>query len=82
MNSNAKNKKPAKKHWTPWLGAEPSPNPSLQVDAISRTIIILAVGIIIGVATTSIGLQTMADKLDDLIIGFVTFGSSPIKNAS
>lgn len=72
MNPNAKNKKPAKKHWTPWLGAEPSPNPSLQVDAISRTIIILAVGIIIGVATTSIGLQTMADKLDDLIIGFVT----------
>lgn len=60
------------KHWIPGLDSEPRNSPSLQVDTISRAIIILAVGIIIGVATASIGLQTLADKLDDLIIGFVT----------
>lgn len=72
MQEKPKNRKKEGRHWIPWLDTEPQASPSLQVDAISRTIIILAVGIIIGVATTSVGLQTMADKLDDLIIGFVT----------
>ena len=60
------------KHWIPRLDNEPQDSPSLQVDTISRTIIILAIGIILGVAITSIGLEALADKLDDLITGFIS----------
>jgi hypothetical protein len=72
MASNSENSKKGVRHWTPWLDEEPEPEPSLQVDAISRTIIILAVGIIVGVAITSIGLRSLADKLDELIVGFIS----------
>ena len=59
-------------HWIPQLDDEPQDSPSLQVDTISRTIIILAIGIILGVAVTSIGLEALADKLDDLVTGFIS----------
>ena len=72
MEPDSQDKKKPGRHWTPWLDEVPEPNPSLQVDAISRTIIILAVGIIIGVSITSIGLRSLAEKLDELIVGFIS----------
>jgi len=72
METDSQDKKKPGGHWTPLLDEVPEPNPSLQVDAISRTIIILAVGIIIGVSVTSIGLRSLAEKLDELIVGFIS----------
>lgn len=72
MSTPARKRNKSNKHWIPWLDNEPKSTPALQVDAISRTIIVLAVGIIIGVATTSVGLRSLSERLDELIVGFIS----------